>query len=377
LKFAAVAMVLQDVGALLLFGSLNTITMKIVITTSGVGLDGETKVFRKPWFATLAMFIGMSLANFFDGEMRQAIWPRNMDEPLLGEGGDRPDRRVWKRRMLLCLIPSVFDLLATGLCAVGFLYLPASTWQLLRGAEMVFAAIFTVLFLRRRVYGFQWFGLLSSILGVTMVGIAGVGAAKEQNELAAHGDASAAAIATPTSLVILGGLFALSGQIVQAAQATAEEWLLDDNIPETQVIGFQGVWGLLVMLLVVFPLMYMLPGEDNGHLEDTFDTLAMLASNPHLVGMFCLYILSCGTYNVAGIRVTGKLSAVHRVMIEALRTCILWVFGVTVHHYEPLSPFGEALNNFSIVEVLGFLMLIKGQAVYKKLWKYRCFEYPA
>ena len=41
-------------------------------------------------------------------------------------------------------IPSFFDILATGLCSMGFLYIPASVWQLLRGAEMVFAAIFAV-----------------------------------------------------------------------------------------------------------------------------------------------------------------------------------------------------------------------------------------
>merc|ERR1711972_724615 len=143
-----------------------------------------------------------------------------------------------------------------------------------------------------------------------------------------------------------------------------------------QVIGFQGAWGLLVMLFIVFPVLYMLPGADNGHMEDVFDTLAMLASNPQLVGMYCLYIFSCGTYNMAGIKVTGALSAVHRVMIEALRTCVLWVFGITVHHFSPLSPFGEALNSFSILEVFGFLLLIKGQAVYKSVWKYKCFQYP-
>lgn len=35
-----------------------------------------------------------------------------------------------------------------------------------------------------------------------------------------------------------------------------------------------------------------------------------------------IYLFSCGTFNITGIAVTGALSAVHRMMLDASRTCL-------------------------------------------------------
>ena len=51
---------------------------------------------------------------------------------------------------LLC-IPTVFDLVATVLMNVGLLSVTASVYQMMRGAEMLFAALFTLLFLGREL----------------------------------------------------------------------------------------------------------------------------------------------------------------------------------------------------------------------------------
>lgn len=47
-------------------------------------------------------------------------------------------------------IPTFFDLVATVLMNVGLLYVTASVYQMMRGAEMLFAALFAVVFLKRR-----------------------------------------------------------------------------------------------------------------------------------------------------------------------------------------------------------------------------------
>ena len=48
------------------------------------------------------------------------------------------------------------------------------------------------------------------------------------------------------------------------------------------VIGCEGIWGTLLTVLVVYPLSYALPGDDNGHFEDFFDAVHMIAHSPAL-----------------------------------------------------------------------------------------------
>merc|ERR1719330_691807 len=177
------------------------------------------------------------------------------------------------KKVVMVSIPAVFDILATGLCSMGFLYIPASVWQLLRGAEMVFAAFFAVTCLGRKLWFFHWLGVMLRTAGIIAVGLASVWGAPE----AAEDDAGAGG---STDTLLLGMALALAGQVVQAAQVIAEEWLLTDvDLPGLQIVGFEGFWGTLIMLVVAFPLLYYLPGVDRGHLEDEPDAFSMVGSD--------------------------------------------------------------------------------------------------
>lgn len=48
------------------------------------------------------------------------------------------------------------------------------------------------------------------------------------------------------------------------------------------VIGCEGLWGTVLSLLVVYPLAYLAPGQDNGSFEDPFDALAMIGNSKQL-----------------------------------------------------------------------------------------------
>jgi len=121
---------------------------------------------------------------------------------------------------------------------------------------------------------------------------------------------------------------------------------------------------------------YIMPGNDNGHLEDPVDTMAMLSNSAPLLHMVLVYTFSCATYNVTGICVTGALSAVHRTMLEASRTTVIWAFGLTVHAWSPASRFGEAWTPYSWLQLVGFIVLMLGQSIYGEILKLPCFKYP-
>lgn len=319
------------------------------------------------------MFVGMLLALVV--KRLSALLCRRkkvaMEANLLGasEDGLPPleAKLSYGNKVLLVSIPSAFDLVATGLCQVGMLYIPASVWQMLRGCEIVFAAMLAITCLKRKMFAFNWLGLLLCVIGVTFVSLANIwGGSAEPGE----GD---------KSKLILGMCMVILGQVVQAAQVIAEEWLLTDvDLPEVEIIGYEGMWGLIQMIVIVYPVLWILDGSDCGHMEDPIDSMAMMYNSPALTGMVLLYIFSCATYNVTGIAVTGSLSAVHRTMLEASRTSIIWVFGLTVHYFiDEKSLFGEAVTDYSWLQLLGFLVLLVGQSVYGEMLKVPGLFYPA
>ncbi|CAK9078777.1 unnamed protein product [Durusdinium trenchii] len=200
--------------ALLVCGSLNTLTMKIAFTMSGT-VDGHSQRFEKPWFITFVMFVAMCLALPCDKNMWKST--KMVAEPLLDNVHMSRDavQMTWRQKVVRVIAPAVFDIGATGLCCIGFLYIPASVWQLLRGAEIVFAAIFSVFCLNRRLYVFHWLALLFCVSGIVSVGLASVWGDEEQ--------ASAKGTAAGVGLQVLGIGLALAGQVVQAAQVIAED----------------------------------------------------------------------------------------------------------------------------------------------------------
>ena len=64
----------------------------------------------------------------------------------------------------LLAIPTVFDLVATVLMNIGLLSVTASVYQMMRGAEMLFAAVFAVAFLHRRLNRFHLLGILCCVV---------------------------------------------------------------------------------------------------------------------------------------------------------------------------------------------------------------------
>lgn len=55
-----------------------------------------------------------------------------------------------------------------------------------------------------------------------------------------------------------------------------------DNAPPLVVIGCEGLWGTVLTIFLVYPVAYMLPGDDNGSFEDPWDAVYMITHSPSL-----------------------------------------------------------------------------------------------
>eukprot|EP00445_Apocalathium_hangoei_P009373 CAMPEP_0203868366 /NCGR_PEP_ID=MMETSP0359-20131031/17065_1 /ASSEMBLY_ACC=CAM_ASM_000338 /TAXON_ID=268821 /ORGANISM="Scrippsiella Hangoei, Strain SHTV-5" /LENGTH=414 /DNA_ID=CAMNT_0050786765 /DNA_START=80 /DNA_END=1324 /DNA_ORIENTATION=+ len=363
---------------MVMFGCLNTETTKIQFTLESRGIDGQLKPFHKPWQAVFTMFLAMDVVLIYHvlGTRRRtlavdAAGSNGRAAPLLGAEAEELEL-TGCRRFMIVSVPAMFDLLGTGFGMIGFVYLPASINQMLRGSTIVFSSIFSVLFLGKRMLCYNWLGVVLCIVGISLVGLSNVLAA-EHLQPASPSAASSSASAN----VAFGMSMNLLGQVFAASQIITEEKMLKSlKIPPMQVVGYEGVWGTILMICIVFPVNYLLPGEDNGSNENAYDTYLMLCNNHRLLCLICLYIFSCSTYNIAGMMVTGSLSAVHRTMLEASRTMVIWALNLFVHYFvDPTAGFGEAWTPYSYIQLAGFVVVIFGQTVYGGLLRVPGFTY--
>jgi drug/metabolite transporter (DMT)-like permease len=363
-------------------GSINTITVNMQMKMSSIGISGKEGTFSKPWFGTFNMMFAMMLVLFADalvscicskGKKGPGTAPLIDDAPVKAKRssgqGDGQQVSYWKR-VCLVSIGAAFDLFATAFSCIGIQFIPASVWQMLKGSALLFTGLFSVIVLKRKLYGFHCMGLLFCFTGVTVVGLASV--------LGSSAPDSSGPGQQPLGMVIFGMLIVLAGQVVQAAQVIAEEWLMKDlDLPAMQIIGWEGLWGVLMMVFLVYPLLWFVPGPDNGHQEDFEDTAVMLSNNMALSSCVIIYLASCSTFNVTGIAITQELSSVHRMMMDASRTLVIWLFDLGVHYFwDSESPYGEALTPYSGMQLVGFMILVLGQATYGEVFQLPCFKYP-
>ncbi|CAD7946667.1 unnamed protein product [Amoebophrya sp. A120] len=364
---------------LMVFGTLNTLTTKWQFSMSAVGEDGLAKHFQKPWWGNFAMFAAMvgvlgvdKIVNGSSSKGKGGAEP-DRETPLLGGQSPRTALQQKKYRDFLAVgVPAVLDLVSSGLNFIGLLYISASVWQMLRGSMIVFSAFLSILFLKRRMYGFNWLGIAVCVLGISCVGAASVLGGDGSDGSNQPADASTGTTATAPSdgnnAAALGVAFVMAAQVLQAAQCVAEERLLKNvEMGCFTLVGYEGVWGCLVMLLFVFPLCEVLPGSDVGGVqENTIDTLTMLSNSLGLQTMLAIYLCSCCTYNVARMLVTSSLSAVHFTMIDASRTALVWGIDLAITYFAPAqyAEFGELWNDYSWLQAVGFVTLICGQCIY-------------
>jgi len=391
------------VVGMLTFGTVSSIMSKINFEVKGLNLDGKLVPFHKPWFCVLVMFIGMSgcLAIYVAplaweaacGKRRRINPPPSRRstsdngapdlgpagdsaylESLLakdnggGGGGDDADEPPLDppscncsqvTQMLMIAIPTAFDLIATVLMSIGLLYVTVSIYQMMRGAELIFAAIFSVLFLGKKLYKLHYCGIALALIGITMVGTASV-LGPEQNNTGTKQEQ------------ILGISLIILSQAIQAGQICFEEHFMKsmDFMKPTLVVGLEGLFGVLMQALIVLPVAQELPGGDfGGKLENTRDSLHMIAcSKDHVIlvalGFTAVVMLF---YNVLGMQVTGHLGALFRSILETTRTLLAWIVGLALYYGNVTlygDPIGEAWDNYSYLQLAGFVILVTGTLIY-------------
>ncbi|KAK7481163.1 hypothetical protein BaRGS_00027596 [Batillaria attramentaria] len=357
---------------MLVTGSINTISKKAQNDCNVKGYPNGTAnntatvhSFDHPWFQTWIMFIGecsclIGLGLARRREKKQFIKEMNWAAQLGREPEAPPSHpRVFQ---WVFLLPTVCDLIGTSLAGIGLLYVDASVWQMLRGSIIIFAGILSKIFLKRKLYPVHWLGMLMTMAGLVLVGCSSIFRARQN---------------TSSSHTILGIALILGSQLVSASQMVIEEiFLKKRNYHPLQVVGMEGTFGFLLMTFVVLPAMYFIPGSGiNGRYENSIDALYQIGNSPKLLAFCLLYLVSIAFYNYFGLAVTKSLTAVHRTLIDACRTILVW--GVDLFIFYVFSrEFGEEFDKtYGLLQVDGFLFLVIGTMLYNQIMNVPCLPW--
>jgi hypothetical protein len=265
-------------------------------------------------------------------------------------------------------LPALCDLTATSLMNVQLLYLEASVWQMLRGSTTIFSSIFCAFILKRPHFPYMWWSVLGVVVALGVVGIAAVcstGAAQE---------------GVTRAQTVLAIVLTLVAQLVQATQLVIEDFILHDMVTHPlQLVGLKGFWGFVLCSSICLPAVQFLHGtEGNGIHEDLIDTFHMLGKSTLLLVFVILYVFFILGYNIGGMLVINVYSAVHRTILEGLRTLCIWVVQLILYYSVNASHknLGEPWTRWSFMQLSGFILLFTSTLMYNKIVRLPCWRYP-
>lgn len=335
------------------------------------GLNGDIHLFQKPWFETMAMFIGMFLCLIcYWGVLLVQFLRRRSGgaaRPLLSDEEKANRDSHGAKVYLYILAPASCDMCATLLMYIGLLMTTASVFQIMRGMMVVVSAFLTRFWLKRHLKWYKLVGVTVVILGLILVGMAIV--------LDPSHNEDSQKIGSP----LLGILLIVGAQVVQGTQIVIEEVLLKNvSLPPLLIVGVEGSWGILEMCILL-TVVYFIPGTDyGGKLENTLDTLVMLSNSAELLGFMLTYFVAILLYNYFGMCVTQCLSAVHRTILEAIRTACIWAADLLLWYWltaGSLDPLGEWWTDWSVLELGGFVVMLLGSLIYNEFVILPKFDY--
>ena len=258
-------------------------------------------------------------------------------------------------------IPSIiFDFFGSSLAFFGLALLPGSICQMLRGALLIFTYILSVIFIKNSHNMNHYLGMFLTIIGLIIVGLA-EGLKKTSN----------------LGTTIGGIILTVIGQFFTAIQFVYEENLTKKyQCKITKVIGFQGIFGIFLMIIVLPILDSINCGEgktdfirnvctkdENGvwSLENFVFALKQLKNSKKLIFLSLLYAIGDLGYNLTGITIGKEATSTARAIAENMKILLIWIFFLF-----PFNPINYR-EKFNWIQFIGYLMLLFGNLIYHEI----------
>ncbi|NWU56670.1 S35F6 protein, partial [Dromas ardeola] len=306
---------------------------------SAAGCGGtEEHGFQHPFLQAVGMFLGefSCLGVFY-----LLVW-RDQRRPEPSMAPSQPFSP------LLFLPPALCDMTGTSIMYVALNMTSASSFQMLRGSVIIFTGLLSVAFLGRKLELSQWLGILVTIVGLVVVGLADLHSSHDEKH--------------KLSEVITGTLLQAPSSLALNPSRAGEQAALGGSWSQhpSDTRLHPGFFGFIILALLLVPMYYIPAGGFSGNprrtLEDALDAFCQIGHRPLIALALLGNISSIAFFNFAGISVTKEISATTRMVLDSLRTLVIWAVSLAV-----------GWETFHGLEILGFGVLLTGAALYNGL----------
>ncbi|CDW56819.1 transmembrane protein C2orf18 [Trichuris trichiura] len=348
-------------------GTLNTLAAKWADMMYSIG-----RPFSHPFLQSLCMFIGefSCLPTFliikYIRDRRKRSVDFVSDETQLDSSLDeRP-----KFNVLIFLPATLCDMTATSIMYVGLTMTNASSFQMLRGATIIFTGIFSVAFLGMTLKLYKWLGMLLVLCGLVIVGLSDLLFADSSGDSA------------DPKRMISGDLLILIAQIIIALQMVYEQRFVNKyNVPPLLVVGLEGLFGCILMTIicVCFYFVKAQPPftiDPEMRLENVLFAFRQISANSLILLPILGLIVSIAFFNFAGISVTKEIDAPTRMVLDSVRVFFIWAVSLLAgwQHFVLLQVTESVQRLFFITSLKcsfklgGFFVLLFGMVIYNDIF---------
>lgn len=328
-------------GLMLVLGTANTLIGKLMDLTKGNG-----HLFNHPYFQTAMMFAGeLFCLGFYYIYIRFSKEANaEFNTPLT----EKKKNRTFREKMgkLVFAIPSFFDFCASTLMFVGLVLSAPSVYQMMRGFIMVVVALYSVFFLKIKLFKHQIVGVALAFCGVALVGVASILYA-----------------ASSAKSPVLGVIIIVVAQFFAGGVFVTEQLFLEDiNVHPLQAVGIEGFSGLCYYLIVL-PIFNVIPCDNEdfcsgGYVENSIEAFSQIADSTVIALCFVGFMISISLFNFTGVTVTRKAGALARSTIDTSRTLLIWFFSIFI-----------GWEQFIGMQLAGFFLLVLGTLIYNEIIK--------
>ncbi|KAJ8947361.1 hypothetical protein NQ318_002887 [Aromia moschata] len=323
-------------------GSVTTLSGKWANRIESVGNGGENKRFTHPFFQTCCLFFG-ELCCLFTFKLLYRFYnykskgSEDVRELTRGNRNFNP---------LYLLVPALCDIMGSSLMYIGLNITYATIVPRLRAAVIIFVCLFSICFLKTFPNSRELCGILLIASGLTLGGLPDF----LSRETSRDGQ---------SRNIITGYVLVLGAQIMTSIHMVYEEkFVTRQDLPSLQAVGWEGLFGFSSMVLLLLPFYFIRAGppvtqRPGDRLEDTIEALKQIGNSWKLMLTIFGSTVAVAFFNFAGISLTKELSATARMVVDSMRSIIVWIGSVVFFEQK-----------FHWLQPVAFVLIIVGMCLY-------------
>eukprot|EP00802_Teleaulax_amphioxeia_P019186 Tamp_19409.p1 GENE.Tamp_19409~~Tamp_19409.p1 ORF type:complete len:392 (+),score=83.13 Tamp_19409:56-1231(+) len=308
---------------------INTAKMATVYDPE-TGKASDTAVFPKPLFLAETYFLGKLLVLPFVG-WQPSRWPTH----------------VYGNIALMVVLGAVGGMLEYA----SVLYLPVSVVAMVRVAGLVFFTGFASAYITGKSPMTWQIGLALSIV------VAGACVTSVYHVESTGFDSGA----------IVGLVLVLLSAVSDSLEQVVCEVIVQEESVDVDVYTFAGVCGLIGsgFMGLVLCVAQVLPGDDNGVLEDSVGTFGQIFSSWGLGILIFLTVVLCLGEMISAAALAKYYGVTTKEALLSFRIVAAWLFAVIIYYAWSDYGFGEAVTWRGLAyKSLGGVLIIGGVLMY-------------